>query len=146
MSTTSCIGIVRKDDSVLSVYHHYDGYPEWLGCILYIYFDSLEKVEDLIAGGDLRCCWTHYRFCLNERNDNESHGHEYGPQYYSQLGENCPPRVDKSMAEFFAVNEEYAYLWTQDNVWVAWDLNCFDDDDPEIVQVPSEMPAELRDK
>ena len=34
MATRSRIGIELKDGSILSSYHHYDGYPEWLGRIL----------------------------------------------------------------------------------------------------------------
>ena len=34
MSTRSRIGILREDGSILSAYHHYDGYPEWLGVTL----------------------------------------------------------------------------------------------------------------
>ena len=34
MATRSRIGIQLADESVLSVYHHWDGYPEWLGRIL----------------------------------------------------------------------------------------------------------------
>ena len=31
MATRARIGVQLADDSILSVYHHYDGYPEWLG-------------------------------------------------------------------------------------------------------------------
>ena len=31
MGTRARIGLELKDGSVLSVYHHWDGYPEWLG-------------------------------------------------------------------------------------------------------------------
>ena len=35
MSTRARIGLLLPDDlSVLSVYHHWDGYPEWLGVTL----------------------------------------------------------------------------------------------------------------
>ena len=34
MATRSRIGIVLKDDSIRSVYHHWDGYPEWLVLLL----------------------------------------------------------------------------------------------------------------
>ena len=37
MATRSRIGYVLKDDSIVSVYHHWDGYPEWLGNILILY-------------------------------------------------------------------------------------------------------------
>ena len=40
MATRSRIGIQLKDNSILSVYHHWDGYPEWLGRILLTQYNS----------------------------------------------------------------------------------------------------------
>ena len=34
MATRSRIGLRLKEDSILSVYHHWDGYPQWLGVTL----------------------------------------------------------------------------------------------------------------
>ena len=34
MSTNARIGIKLEDGSILSAYHHWDGYPEWLGVFL----------------------------------------------------------------------------------------------------------------
>ena len=33
---------------------------------------------------------------------------EPSPQYYSLRGEDCPPRLDKDMEEFFSDGEEYS--------------------------------------
>ena len=51
MSTRSRIGILLPDDSILSVYHHWDGYPEWLGVTLEEHFNTFEKASELIDGG-----------------------------------------------------------------------------------------------
>jgi len=51
MSTRSRIGILLPDDSILSVYHHWDGYPEWLGVTLEEHFNTYEKASELIDGG-----------------------------------------------------------------------------------------------
>ena len=48
MATRSRIGIELSDGSILSVYHHWDGYPTWLGRILNTHYTTREKVEDLI--------------------------------------------------------------------------------------------------
>ncbi len=53
MATRSRIGIELKDGSVLSAYHHWDGYPEWLGRILTTHYNSKDKVSALIDGGDM---------------------------------------------------------------------------------------------
>ena len=39
------------------VYHHWDGYPEWLGRILTTHYNTKEKVAELIDGGDMSSCW-----------------------------------------------------------------------------------------
>ena len=86
MSTRSRIGIELSDGSILSSYHHYDGYPEWLGRILKTHYNSKELAAELIDGGDMSSCWTEDRFSVDP-----THGwkvQEYGPQYYSQRGEN----------------------------------------------------------
>ena len=141
MATRSRIGIQLKDNSVLSVYHHWDGYPEWLGRILTTHYNSRSKVEELIDGGDMSTCWTKERWTgkelapyVKEIKETE----EYGPQYYSQRGENCPPRLD-DIFEFLDKknNEEYAYIWTVNDEWKAFDMNSFNDNDPEKVEIPS---------
>ncbi|BCU99264.1 MAG: hypothetical protein CM15mV26_1070 [uncultured marine virus] len=42
-------------------------------------------------------------------------GNKYGPEYYSARGENCPPRYDKDMEEFFSMGEEYSYIFRNGN-------------------------------
>ena len=53
MSTRSRIGILLPDDSILSVYHHFDGYPEGLGVKLVDYYNTYEKASELIDGGNM---------------------------------------------------------------------------------------------
>ena len=57
MATRSRIGIQLKDNSVLSVYHHWDGYPEWLGRILNTHYNSRDLASELIDGGDMSAAW-----------------------------------------------------------------------------------------
>ena len=56
-------------------------------------------------------------------------------EYYSERGEDCPPRLD-DIFDFLDKknNEEYAYIWTVNNKWVAFDMNEFNDKDPEKVE------------
>jgi hypothetical protein len=130
MGTRSRIGIQLSDESVLSVYHHYDGYPEWLGRILTTHYNTKELVEQLIDGGDMSSCWT------TERWDDSDDG-SYGPEYYSQRGEDCPPYLDKNLEEYLSDGEEYAYLY-KNGEWICYNMHQFiDDKKPEIVQIPS---------
>ena len=141
MATRSRIGIELKDGSILSAYHHWDGYPSWLGRILNTHYNSKDKASELIDGGDMSCAWTNERWNkdLNEFGGATSNkeGTEYGPQYYSQRGEDCPPRLDKDMDEFFSVGEEYSYIFRNGN-WFAYDMHQFEDQvAPEPVEIPS---------
>jgi hypothetical protein len=131
MSTRSRIGIQLSDESVLSVYHHWDGYPEWLGRILKTHYNTRDKVAELIDGGDMSSCWT------EERWDSETKVQEYGPQYYSQRGDDCPPRHDANKYDYLADGEEYAYLYTLKGEWVCYNRNEFGNKYPEVVEIPS---------
>ena len=139
MATRSRIGIELNDGSILSAYHHWDGYPQWLGRILNTHYNTKEKVADLIDGGDMSCAWTNERWSgVNEYGGQmKEETAEYGPQYYSQRGEDCPPRYDKDMEEFFSDNEEYSYIFRNGN-WFAYDMHQFEDTvAPEPVEIPA---------
>ena len=120
MGTRSRIGIQLQDDSILSVYHHWDGYPSWLGRILKTHYNTKAKVSELIDGGDMSSCW----------------GDDNQPEYYSARGENCPPSLMK-LNEYLDKNnnEEYAYIFRNDE-WVCYDMNEFNDKDPEVTDIP----------
>ena len=134
MGTRSRIGIELKDGSILSAYHHWDGYPEWLGRILRTHYKTRAKAAALIDGGDMSCCWTDEKF-RNADGIVENKA-EYGPQYYSECGENCPPRLDANLIEYFSDNEEYSYVF-RNGEWVCYNMNEFNDKDPEIVEIPA---------
>jgi hypothetical protein len=132
MATRSRIGIQLSDESVLSVYHHWDSYPSWLGRILKTHYNTREKVAELIDGGDMSSCWTDSRW------DDSADG-SYGPQYYSQRGDNCPPRLDADLCEYLLPedSEDYSYLF-RNGEWVCYSMNQFDDSKlPKIVEIPS---------
>ena len=137
MATRSRIGIELKDGSILSAYHHWDGYPEWLGRILNTHYNTKEKVAELIDGGDMSVCWTDD--CFRNSDGKIEKKSEFGPQYYSERGEDCPPSV-LSLSEYLDKdnNEEYAYIWTKQQEWVCYDMHSFDRrKSPELVAIPS---------
>ena len=49
MATRARIGLKLEDGSILSVYHHWDGYPEWLGVTLKERYNTKEKIAELIS-------------------------------------------------------------------------------------------------
>ena len=58
MSTRSRIGLQLADESIFSVYCHWDGYPEFNGVKLVENFNTREKVEALVDLGDISALWT----------------------------------------------------------------------------------------
>lgn len=129
MGTRSRIGILLEDDSILSVYCHWDGYPEFNGIKLQEHFNSYEKAAELIDGGDLSSLWT-------DTDWNREPTEERRPLYYSERGDMTEPRYDMSLKTYLANGEEYAYVFMNQE-WVCYDLH----DAPELVKIP--VPVSL---
>ena len=53
MSTRAHIVKKLKDGKYIGIYHHSDGYPEYLGELLLTYYDTEEKLDKLISLGDM---------------------------------------------------------------------------------------------
>ena len=145
MSTRSRIGIQLADDAILSVYHHWDGYPQWLGVTLKAKFNTREKVAELIDGGDMSSCDS------NDDWDRKELG-ETRPLYYNERGEKTEPRLDLNFDEYAAnatACEEFLYVFTLDHTWECYAINHTYDDDWNVIdtniegrEIPSEVPAE----
>ena len=115
------------------MYHHWDGYPEWLGRILKTHYNTREKVAELIDGGDMSSCWTDTPF------DYDGKASKYGPNYYSYRGDDSPPRLDADLCEYLLPDnsEEFAYVFRNGD-WVCYNMNQFDDTKlPEVVEIPN---------
>ncbi|AEC53195.1 hypothetical cyanophage protein [Synechococcus phage S-CRM01] len=109
MATRSRFGVLLPDGkSILSVYHHWDGYPEGLGKDLKENYTNFADILNLVMQGDMSIIG----------------------EPYSARGEDCPPRLDKSEEEYVSNSEEYSYLW-KDGKWHCYDnhldswLSCF---------------------
>ena len=127
MATRSRIGLQLADGNILSVYHHWDGYPQWLGVTLNEKFNTREKVAELIDGGDISCCDSDSDWNLNKV---ENH-----VQYYNDRGDNTEPRLDSNFDDYVKNGEEYAYIFTLDHVWECYAIDRNYDDDYNVVGV-----------
>jgi len=135
MATRSRIGIQLADESILSVYCHWDGYPQFNGVKLVKHFNSRDAVTELIDGGDISALYTNLGW------DREILP-ETGPLYYSARGEDRPPHLGANKYDFLAEGEEYAYIYTPDNEWVCYNRYQFEDNRmPEVVEIPVPVPA-----
>ena len=157
MGTRSRIGIKLTNGNILSAYHHYDGYPQWLGRHLVEHFNSQDLASELIDGGDMSVCYTKQtwgstplyqhivkpdgstRSELIKNSDGEVMYDKVketsSPQYYSERGEDTPPRLDDNLFDYLSNGEEYAYVF-ENGSWTAYDLHDFDDQEPEVVSIP----------
>ena len=137
MSTRARIGL-QVGNSIVSVYHHWDGYPQWLGRILNTHYTTKNKVIDLIDGGDMSTCWTKERWTGKELAPyvkEITEAEKYGPQHYAQRGENCPPRLDESITDFMNNGEEYGYIF-KDGEWFCYDTKTWSDTFAQIIDIP----------
>ena len=142
MGTRSRIGLELPNGNIYSVYHHWDGYPEWLGRILKQHYNTPAAIKKLIDGGDMSSCYSDTGWDYNEKRDPQ-------PCYYSERGEDCPPRTDATIQEYFAnANswEEYCYIYTTFGEWLCFEIDKkYNEDYSEIVETitrPCEIPAE----
>ena len=129
MATRSRIGLLIGDESVVSVYHHWDGYPQWLGIHLRQNYTTREKIEELLDGGEISCIDSDTDWSL-EKVDNHV-------QYYNDRGEKTEPRLDLTEEDFFENNEEYAYIFDGMG-WICYDLH---NGRPQFVEIPTEVKA-----
>ena len=136
MATRSRIGLQLADGAILSVYHHWDGYPEWLGVMLEKKFNTRSLVSELLDGGDISCLASDTDW---DRKECEPH-----VLYYNARGENTEPRLDLNVDDYFDGGEEFAYIFTLDHTWECYEVSRDRDDDWNVIQtnaVPREIPS-----
>ena len=169
MGTRSRIGIAIGDQ-VVSVYCHYDGYIQHNGRKLVEKFNTPELVHDLINGGDMSSLDTIHtwesaplkKVILKTDDDGQVYrAVEYirddagdrvyspvketsSPQYYSERGEDCPPKMT-TFDEFLSgdCGEEWCYLFTPNKGWQCWKLGWGDTNTQEYDFVTEEPSVEM---
>ena len=132
MATRSRIGLLLQTGHVLSVYHHWDGYPEWLGVTLKEKFNTYDEIAELIDGGDISCCDSDSDWNLQKV--------DLHVQYYNDRGENTEPRLDTTVEDYLSKGEEYAYLF-ENNEWACYKLPY--EGEPHVVSIPEKETADV---
>jgi hypothetical protein len=138
MGTRSRIGIEMPDHTVVSVYCHWDGYPEFNGKHLVQQYSDREDVQELIDGGSMSSLRTRETWnpgsTLKDENgqyiqDTEGfimyeNDREPQPLYHSERGDGEDP-MHSDFDTFVSDNcgEEYAYLFDLNDNWKAYKLN-----------------------
>ena len=119
MSTNARIGYVLQDDSILSVYHHWDGYPQWLGVMLNEHYNTDEKVRELIDGGNMSSCYSTSVWNKETEKFDECEGH---PEYYG--GNSEAPQISQTMQDLAEIDDgqEFFYLWLKGD-WHCYSID-----------------------
>lgn len=105
MATRSRIAIEHQDGTVTSIYCHFDGYIEGNGKTLQNHYTNRNKVELLIALGDIPVL---------------SSSPETTIAYHRDRGEDFNQTQHTDVEDFFSGDiEEYGYLFTKDNKWLV---------------------------
>lgn len=124
MSTRSYIGELYKDGSILFTYCHFDGYPEHHLPILNEYYDTHEKVQELLALGRISV--------LAPRvapNPDENHSFVHPVKgiviaYHRDRGEEletCTARSRKEFEEYVKKNVDFGYLFEESTGnWICY--------------------------
>lgn len=136
MGTRSRIGIELQDSTVVSVYCHWDGYPEHNGRILTTEYTTKEQVEDLINGGSMSSLKTEHLWetkavrdennqIVRDENDNWLYAplRPAQPLYHTERGDEISVQHTK-FKDFISgdSDEEYAYLFTLNNTWKCYQI------------------------
>ena len=131
MATRSRIGLLLDNDYVLSVYHHWDGYPSGLGVFLQHNYTTKEQIAELLDGGDISSIYS--------RTDWNNEQVDEHVLYYNDRGEKTEPRLDLNVEDYieneYSADEEYAYLFENG------ECICYDLDTKQLVQIKERIAA-----
>ena len=141
MATRARIGLKLEDGSIISAYHHWDGYPEWLGVTLKEHYNTKEDIAKLIEGGNMSSCYSDNEYDYEKQ---EFVKQDPKPNYYG--GDSEKPRLSRNFTQFAfdsKSGEEYLYLFV-DNEWNGFSLDHkYSEEDWEILDTkvnPVEIP------
>lgn len=108
MATRSRIGILNSDQTVTSVYCHWDGYVEHNGRLLVTHYTDEDKIRELMALGSISSLGqdigTKHDFDNEPRNECNAYGRDRG-----ETG--MEARLYAAVEDYLADGEEYNYLW-----------------------------------
>jgi hypothetical protein len=109
MATRSRIAIENQDGSVTSIYCHWDGQIYSNGRILNKNYTTKDKVEELIALGNLSS--------LDETIERTVAYHRDNGEYH--LVQISFINVEELFEDGFSMGVEYIYCFTKDGIWLV---------------------------
>ena len=131
MSTNARIGLLQEDLTVKSVYHHWDGYPEWLGVTLKEQYNTREKIAELIDGGNMSSCYSDNVYDYEKQAFVKR---DPQPEYYG--GKDEAPHLNASFQRFLDdtnAGEEFLYIFVNE-CWKAFSVTPTYDSNDEFIK------------
>lgn len=126
MATRSAIGYVDDSGRIHSVYCHWDGYPSYVGAVLYTFYNNLEAIKRLIEKGDMSSI-------LDVAGEDETKSHlPVGPVHYhewrNEYWDGVKPKTHGSVEGVLAGRREqcveYFYLF-KNGKWLCQEYADF---------------------
>jgi hypothetical protein len=123
MATRSRIGMEMPTGEVKSIYCHWDGYPEGVGATLKEHYTNPEKVEALVALGDISSLGRNVALNVpGMQHTFDNPDPDVTVAYHRDRQEPYnPARVDASIESFKRSDfEEYGYVYTINGEWLTF--------------------------
>ena len=123
MATRARIGLELTDGSVITSYHHWDGYPAGLGFNLISHWDNPQILLAAIRLGDASHWGKRiaadglHSFESPEENVNVYYGRDRGESNVDALAYDSYAVFEKSFLRNTPCGEEYAYVLRRDGTW-----------------------------
>ena len=150
MATRSIIGILHDNNTIESIYCHYDGSPKHTGYFLLTYYNTKQKVLDLINKGDLSSIAASHDW-QNQQLPTIENKIQLAPKLYrkrkDQPEPSTRPIIHDIQCMFFddLMGEEYKYLYIPEDRkdvivsgWKCW--NVQDRENRYLVNIPKTNP------
>lgn len=128
MSTRCMIGKLHDDGSVSAVYCHHDGYPKYVGKLLYDHYNNEDKLNELFERGDMSSLSENVEDCdfyddgnaptvYQDLNEFMTMGDDHDYHYYFNSNEKdkkfcwyiIPMRWDEKNLRMTALNNMFLY-------------------------------------
>ena len=125
MATRSFISIKNPDGTYTGIYCHWDGYPEYTGRILKEYYNTKEKVYELISHGSA----SYIAPEIGEKNDFNNPDDRYCLFYHRDRGDDWENVKPKHFTSFRDLVNWARYVWCdylyvfEDDHWDVHELS-----------------------
>ena len=130
MSTRSYIGIRNSDKSIRCIYCHWDGYLENNGKILFENYKDKEKIEALLALGDLSSLdkevappeGVEHSFDHPAEGITVAYHRDRGEDYNAPMEFKTDEELDEAVKDVWA---EFIYLWDESKKSPRWTFRTY---------------------